>query len=39
VHHTSAAALAEEERARARMGNRVLTGGQEKLGAAGSPAI
>lgn len=31
VHHTSAAALAEEERARARMGNDVERGGKEKL--------
>ena len=34
VQHPSAAGLAEEERARARMGNRVLTGGTEKLGSA-----
>jgi hypothetical protein len=33
IHHTSAAALAEEERARARMGNQVATGGREKLNA------
>lgn len=34
VQHPTAAGLAEEERARARMGDRVLTGGKEKLGAA-----
>jgi hypothetical protein len=34
VQHPTAAALAEEERARAHMGDRVKTGGAEKLGAA-----
>lgn len=32
VAHPTSAALAEEERARARMGDRVLSGGKEKLG-------
>jgi hypothetical protein len=32
VHHTCAAALAEEERARERMGDKIATGGREKLG-------
>lgn len=34
VQHPTAAGLAEEERARARMGTRVKTGGADKLGAA-----
>ncbi|MBA2933643.1 hypothetical protein HZF05_05980 [Sphingomonas sp. CGMCC 1.13654] len=34
VQHPTAAALAEEERARAHMGDRVKTGGADKLGAA-----
>src|SRR3546814_11925275 len=34
VHHTNAEGLAAEERARTRMGDKVLTGGREKLGSA-----
>jgi hypothetical protein len=34
VHHTTAAALAAEERARAHMGTRILTQGRDKIGPA-----